>query len=341
MHIGIIGAGRMGVTHLSILGGHPGVRVSAVADNTSMVVNALKRHRPDIRLFDDYRKMLSEEQLNAVIIATPPHLHGSMIDDALNQGISIFVEKPFTLDAREANRLSFRSQTSPGTHQVGYVNRFNDVFITARTLLSNGILGRLFSFRSDMYGQTIIRPKNGSGWRAKRQTGGGCLLEFASHAVDLAVYLFGRPEKVTGSLCNSVYSMSTEDLVRTNLVYPGGMVGSIFANWSDESYRKPTNKIEVFGENGRLLADQHELKIFLRSPAEGFKKGWTTVNITSLFHSVPFYVRGNEFTRQLWHFVERAQTPELPNISSFADGAITQEVMDWVFADAGVEVPHV
>jgi scyllo-inositol 2-dehydrogenase (NADP+) len=335
LQAGIIGAGRMGITHLAIFGGHPDVRISAVADDSPIVTHALGRYRPDIALFKSYEEMLRSVPLNMVVIATPPHMHGAMIAAALDCGLSIFVEKPFTLAGDEARRLAARSRAVVGTHQVGYVNRFNDVFMTVKKLLKAGLLGRLISFRSDMFGRTVIRKEDNSGWRAVRKTGGGALYEFGSHAVDLAVHLFGCPDQVIGTRLTPIYSSHIEDMVRTTFLYNSGLEGSVLVNWSDESYRKPTNRIEVFGERGKITADQHELKIFLKEEAEGYVKGWNTAYITDVFTPVPFYVRGYEFTRQLFHFAELARA-KAENIASFDEGAITQHVLDMILSDAGV-----
>jgi predicted dehydrogenase len=335
LHAGIIGSGRMGITHLAILGGHPGVKVTAIADDSPLMTRVLTRYRSDIRLFSDYKEMLRQVQLDMVLIATPPHLHGPMIDAALDARLSVFVEKPFTLDSAEAQRLTARAAGQPGTCQVGYVNRFNDMFMLARQLIVQGVLGRIVSFRSDMFGATVTRPSSSGGWRGKRESGGGCLYEFGSHAIDLMVYFFGRPARVTGSSLISVYSTDVEDLVRTTVIYGSGLTGTLHVNWSDSSYRKPTNKIEVLGDQGKLIADQHEVKIYLNRAVPPYRAGWNTVYITDAFTPVPFYVRGNEFTRQLFHFAERAGDPKLANLSGFGDATATQEVIDMIFADAG------
>ena len=236
LRAGIIGAGRMGITHLALLGSQPNLKVAAVADDSQLMSRALGRFRPDIRLFNDYTKMLKEAELDLVLIATPPHLHAPMIDASLDAKLSIFVEKPFTLSAEEARRLTTRSLGTIATYQVGYVNRFNDMFMTVKRLLVEEVLGRLISFRSDMFGRTVTRPSSGSGWRGNREMGGGCLYEFGSHAIDLMVYLLGMPSRVTGSCLTPVYSTDVEDMVRTNVLYDNGLVGSLTVNWSDESF---------------------------------------------------------------------------------------------------------
>jgi len=334
LNAAIIGAGRMGITHLAILGAHPAVKVVAIADDSPMMTRALRKFRPDLRLFDDFARMLESVQLDLVLIATPPHLHAAMIDAALDARLSVFVEKPFTIGAADALRLTARSRAVNGAFQVGYVNRFNDIFMTVKKLLDQKLLGRLFSFRSDMFGATVTRVSSGSGWRGSHQTGGGCLYEFGSHAIDLMVYLLGRPERVQGVVFTPVYSAGVEDIVRVNVIYSDGLAGSLTANWSDQSYRKPTNKIEILGEHGKILADQYELKIYLNRAVDPYVKGWNTAYITNCFTPVPFYVRGNEFTRQIFHFADSVLDPTQPNLSGFSGAAVTQEVIDMVFADA-------
>lgn len=340
LRAGIIGAGRMGVTHFSLLGSHPQVEVAAVADDSSIVTGSLSRYRPDIRLYGDYRKMLSEEKLDLALICTPPSLHAEMIEACLDRDVSVFVEKPFTLTLSQSHAVLAKARAKGALGrlalQVGYVNRFNDVFMKARRLLAEGLIGKPLSFRSEMYGRTVVQKEKegGSGWRSRRENGGGCLYEFGSHAIDLAIYLMGKPERVMGTHLSSLYSAHAEDVVRSTFLYPGGMVGGLYVNWSDESCRKPTNKIEVLGEEGKLLADQHELKIYLKKEKGPYRQGWNTLYITDLFTSVPFYVRGNEFTRQIYHLVDAALAPGRQNLSGFAEAAETQEVMDWIFADS-------
>ena len=115
-----------------------------------------------------------------------------------------------------------------------------------------------------------------------------------------------------------------------------GLVGSLYVNWSDESYRKPANKLEVFGRRGRLLADQHGLKLYLGSADEprGWHAGWNSRFITDLFTAVPFFVRGAEFTAQLYHFIECIRSGgTLRPRCTLRDAAATLVVLEQMFRD--------
>jgi predicted dehydrogenase len=133
-----------------------------------------------------------------------------------------------------------------------------------------------------------------------------------------------------------IYSKNVEDTVSSSFLYKDGKSGTIYINWSDESYRKPTNKIEIFGTEGKIQADQHSVKVFLKKPneKEQLREGWNTLYITDIFNNVPFYVRGNEFTRQLFDFADQITGENKDNRCSFDDGVATLNVIKDIFDDA-------
>jgi predicted dehydrogenase len=332
--LGIIGVGRMGITHYSIINCHPDVSVSAVVDPSGFVLTLMGKYLP-VKTYKDYSIMFGENKLDAILLCTPPALNYNIIKKAAELNIHVFVEKPFTTKYHEGLELALLYNQKGLINQVGYVNRFNDVFLKMKELLEAGIIGKILRFKSEMFSCTITKSDENSGWRALHESGGGVVFEMASHAIDLVNFLIGKPDKVTGSSLNHIYSKNVEDAVSSTFLYNNGMSGTVYINWSDTSYRKPTNKIEIFGEGGKILADQHSLKIFLNKSNEKYKlrQGWNALYITEVFKPVPFYVRGNEFTRQLWHFVDCIQGKEKINICTFSDGVNTLEVIENIFND--------
>jgi predicted dehydrogenase len=186
-----------------------------------------------------------------------------------------------------------------------------------------------------MFSCTVSRQEDSAGWRSTRESGGGAVFEMASHAIDLVNFVIGKPDKVTGSSLNRIYSKNVEDAVSSTFFYNNGVTGTIYVNWSDPSYRKPTNKLEIFGDEGRIQADQHSIKIFLKNPNQKYnlREGWNTLYITDVFKQVPFYVRGNEFTNQLYHFIGCIKGEIDKNQCTFADGICTLEVIESIFKD--------
>jgi hypothetical protein len=139
-----------------------------------------------------------------------------------------------------------------------------------------------------------------------------------------------------GSIMQRIFSSGAEDLVSSNFVYGDSYNGTIMVNWSDETYRKPTNIFTVFGTQGKIVADKHAYKIYLKKANHNntFHRGWNTRYITDFAKSVRFYVRGNEFTRQLDYFVDCIEKGQTNNISSFAEAYKTDVVMEEITNNA-------
>ncbi len=333
LRVGIIGMGRMGVTHYSIINSRPDVTVAATAD-PSMLINKLLGKYAGVQAYKDYKALLSEAKLDAVLLCTPPAANPEILDAVAQRGLHAFVEKPFTLSAKSGGAIASRFEAAGLVNQVGYVNRFNDVFAKTKAMVEAGLLGRVHRFRSEMYSRTIIRPQGEEGWRSTHASGGGAIYEMASHAVDLINFLFGRPDLIKGTALTTIYSKAVEDVVSSTFLYRNGLSGTLYVNWSDASYRKPTNKLELFGEEGKILADQHGMKVFLKAerPDWNLREGWNQLYITDLFSNVPFYLRGIEFTAQLYDFVD-AIREKRPTRCSFADATDTLRVIDDMFAD--------
>jgi scyllo-inositol 2-dehydrogenase (NADP+) len=335
LKIGIIGFGRMGITHLSIINSHPRVQIVAVVDTSDIILSLLNKYLVGIQTYNDYLVMFHKESLDAIIICTPPSMHYSISKEAAKNNVHVFCEKPFTNKYSLGLELSNLFKKSQLVNQVGYVNRFNDIFRKTKEIVDDGIIGDVIRFKSEMYSRTITKNDESKTWRDSRDNGGGAIYEVASHAIDLINFLVGKPHKIVGTSLNFIFSNNVEDAVSSTFLYKNNISGTLNVNWSDESYRKPTNKIELFGRKGKILADQHGLKIFLKefNPKYNLRSGWNTLYITDLFQPVPFYVRGNEFTTQLYHFIDCILDNKKVNNCNFEDASNTLEIIDQMFND--------
>ena len=334
LRAGFIGFGRMGITHFSILNTHPAVMITSVCDQSKASLRIVEKYL-DIEIYDDYREMIDRSNLDFVVISTPADSHSEIIRYAYDKDIHMFCEKPFVLNTDEGNKIINSLKNKYLVNQVGYVNRFNRVFMEVKRLLKFNIIGDIKSFSSEMYGGTVLRDSKGT-WRSKRNRGGGCMNEFASHCIDIVTYLIGVPDRIAGSVLQQIYSSEVEDLIGSTFFYNRGFSGSIMVNWSDESVRRPSNTITIFGTLGKIIADKHAYKIYLRSdnPVFGLRKGWNTRYITDLSDNVRFYVRGNEFTRQLDYFIECIEKKASDNLSSFSEAFKTDKIMKQIITDA-------
>ena len=331
---GFIGFGRMGITHFSILNTHPSVKIVAICDASTTITNVIRKYI-EIEIYSDYRRMMEEVDLDFVLISTPADSHAEIIKAAIENNLHIFVEKPFVLKTSDGIDIISHDKAKNLVTQVGYVNRFNEIFVEIKNLIDSGVIGQIKNFRSEMYGPTVLKNSKAT-WRSNKNKGGGCMYEFASHCIDLAIFLIGEPVDVGGSIMQRIYSKHVEDLVCSTFFYDNDCSGAIYANWSDETYRTPTNTLTILGSKGKIVADRHSFKIFLKKEdsINKFNHGWNTRHITDIAKSVRFYVRGNEFTRQLEYFIGCIENRQLENISGFKEAIKTDIIMKKIELDA-------
>jgi predicted dehydrogenase len=324
----------MGLSHFSIINANPRVEVVAICDTAAYALAVLRKYLP-ARVYSDYRKMIASEQLDAVIVATPSHVHAEAVEALLAKKIHVFCEKPFCIDIADGARLADMSEGASVVNQVGYHYRYVAAFAELRNKIQSGSLGRIHHVRAEAFGPVVLRP-SGSTWRSSKAAGGGCLLDYASHAIDLVVYLLGRPDSVSGASIGSIFSRDVEDEVYATLNYNSGLSGQLSVNWSDQSQRKMATTITVWGENGKASADRQEVRTYLRSGGAGAPAGgesWETQYTTDLTQPVEFYLRGEEYSAQLEDFVDCVIHGRTPR-STFRTALDTDLVVDAIRSDS-------
>ena len=142
---------------------------------------------------------------------------------------------------------------------------------------------------------------------------------------------------VGGTILGSIFSENTEDEVFSTLYFGDGVSGQLSVNWSDESYRKMTTRMTVTGTAGTIVADRQEVQAYLRKTApaiEGYEAGWNVKYTTELTDPVWFYLRGEEYSAQLDHFVRRITDSALDATNDFTSAAATDRVIELLTIDA-------
>lgn len=335
IRVAVVGLGKMGASHLSIINAHPDVQVTAVCDPTGYILDVLGKYT-GLKGYADYAEMLRTAELDAVIIATPSRTHGPMVEQALAKGLHVFCEKPFCLDPAESRKLAGVADERGLVNQVGYHYRFVGAFQEVKRLLDAGAIGEVSHVLAEAYGPVVLKPK-GSTWRTQRSEGGGCLYDYAAHPINLLNWYFGAPSAAGGSALNKIFSRDTDDEVLSTLSFANGMSAQVSVNWSDESYRKMSTKLTLWGTNGRITADRQECQAYLRKVEpglEGYGEGWNVRYTTDLTEEVWFYVRGEEYSAQLDHFVAAIRDGRRGTLSSFASAADTDLALEMIRLDA-------
>lgn len=336
VRVAVIGLGKMGISHCSIINAHPDVKLVSVCDSSTFVLEAFKKYS-NKSVYADYREMLDENEINTVIVATPTKFHYEMVSYALSKDIHVFCEKPFALKVHEAEEMVRTAVERRLVNQVGYHNRFIGPFQEVKRLLETKVIGKLYHFSGKAYGPVVLKEKGGS-WRSERREGGGCLYDYSSHVINLIDYVLGVPRMVKGTLLKKIYSKNVEDAVYSTLILENGLSGTLSVNWSDETFRKMSTSITVWGKEGKIIADAQQLKIYMNRENEvkNLKKGWNIKYITDLTPPVNFFLRGEEYSAQMDYFIDHVKNRKLENLNSFESALRTDRVIDLLIKDAGI-----
>jgi len=306
----------MGISHLAILGAHPEVKVVGVCDSSKMVTDAIAKYSP-FPCFTDYKKMLEEAKPEAVVVSVPTKFHAPMVKELLEKGIHVFSEKPFCLTPEEGKPLVELARDRKLVNQVGYHNKFVGTFHEVKRILESGKLGDIYHFMGEAYGPVVVKPKQDT-WRSNASEGGGCLMDYASHVIDLINYLLAPVTAVKGSLLKSVHSREVEDAVYALMELSNKVTGVLSVNWSDDTHRKMSTSVTINGKKGKIISDANELKVYFKDEApEGYSKGLNVKYVTDLTDSVAFYLRGEEYSAQMDHVIRAVQGKAKNDLNSF------------------------
>ena len=331
---GIIGVGKMGISHCSILGTHPEIQKIFVCDSSKFLLSAFKQHT-DIITYTNYRKMIDENDLDFVLIATPTKYHFNMVMYSLENNCNVFCEKPFSLNVNDAEKMRDLAVEKKLVNQVGFHNRFIGTFRATKSFIDLGLIGKVYHINGESYGPVVTSEKT-STWRSKPEEGGGCLFDYASHVINLMQYYVGIPQRVSGTILKNIYSKNVEDAVYSSLFYTNNITGQLSVNWSEETYRKMSTKIEILGMKGKIICDAQECQVYLKDEPslEGFIKGWNSFWITDQTNPVWFNLRGEEYSSQIDYFIQSIKEKNIDNINSFSKSFGTDRTIEMLRKDA-------
>jgi predicted dehydrogenase len=276
LHVGLLGAGWMGVVHARSWRQHAARgAVVAVADaSADRARHLIDRHADGrARAYADWADLLADPAVDAVDICLPHHLHADAIIAAARAGKAILCEKPLCLSLAESARVGDALRSAGVTYMAAHNQLFQPSLIEARRLLADGALGRPYLYRSIEAGQNRLfragRPpvEVGAGesafaWRIDpARSGGGELLDTGWHAVYRLLALSGeRPTEVTaltGRYFVDELPAGVEDTALVLVRFASGALGEITTSWACG----PVGgwQFEVNGERGGLAGSATRL----------------------------------------------------------------------------------
>ena len=127
-----------------------------------------------------------------------------------------------------------------------------------------------------------------------------------------------------------VFGSAVDDVVYSTLVHNNRIVGVNYINWSDSSVRKASNSIEIMGSKGKITASKQELSIYLVEKNEklNLDQGWNQLYVTDECTDIPYYLRGEDFTRQLMEFSSLLNGEIEEATSSLYTASVTDRLLE-------------
>lgn len=280
VRLGVIGVGSISEMHLKNATELENVEIAAVCDISRERVEQMAAQYGG-KAFRDYKEMFSSGLCDSVLITTPHYQHTEIGIAALEAGLHVLVEKPISVHKADCERLIAAHKDKNIVFAAMFNQRTDPHYTKIKNIIDSGQLGELVRINwtvTDWF-RTYAYYKSGS-WRATWQgEGGGVLLNQCPHQLDLLQWLTGMPVKVC-AFCKfgAKHDIEVEDEVTAYLEYANGASG-VFITSTGEA--PGTNRLEICGEMGKLVAEDGTLKFyrnemaateFSKTTTEGFAK---------------------------------------------------------------------
>lgn len=300
----IYGLGRMGLTHYAIL--------NQLIENADVTIVDLNKKvnfiaRKNVSAAIQTEILKSEKGFDIALVCTPPMFHVPTVEACLKRGDrTVFVEKPFGGINEDYSFIESHSEKV----RVGFVMRFLPVI---NWLKQNIQVDQIVDFKGSYYSNSI--EKEPKGWRNGKYS--GVCNEMGSHILDLAVFLLGINNfEITNKKIESVIS-DTDDIASFELT-ANNILCDFHFDWVNKNYRKPVFNLEFTLRDGSYYkVDQQKIEMF-----DSKEKLLNRITAVDLATSVPFYLRGVEFTNQMQDLIHEQKA-----LASVEEALVTRRII--------------
>ena len=303
--VGLIGVGRMGKVFAHTLAYNISeARLVAIADPDQVVGREVALRHGVGQYFTDYGELLEQDDIQAVVIATPTSTHVEVVKAAALAGKEIFCEKPLANTLQGCDEAISAAQTAGVRLMVGFMRRFDAAYIMAKKKIDDGVIGKPVMFKA--VGRD---PKRTSLEFARRDVSGGLILDMGIHDFDLARWMMANEvEQVYSEGGCLVYpeldTVGDIDNALVNLKFANGAVGNV--DVSRNAVYGYDIRTEILGSEGGLIIGQSQLTPLLTMTRDGVAHD-----------TVPYFMErfGNAYTAEIRDFIECIVTGKEPSVS--------------------------
>ncbi len=261
INIGVIGTGSRGTGLIRTMQNIPNLRVAACCDVLPFrLERAMHFADKKAKSYEDYRKLLEDKKLDAVIISTPLSMHKYMAVDALEASKHVYLEKTMTKQIDQALELVKKVENSNKILQVGHQYHSSRLYANIVDTIKEGYIGKIMAFeaqwnRNGDWRRPVPKPEleRMINWRMYREFSNGLLAELSSHQIDFVNWVTGHhPERVigTGGIDYWKDGRETFDNIHVIFDYPDG-VKATFTCLTSNAYEG--YQIKVLGDKATIV----------------------------------------------------------------------------------------
>jgi predicted dehydrogenase len=289
--------------------------VAVMRRNADKAADYARRHGVD-RWYSDAHQLISDPEVNAIYVATPPLQHEEYTIAALRAGKPVYVEKPMAIHAAAAARMAQVAQETGVKLTVAHYRREQPLFLKIKSLLAEGAIGtpRLVNLYCLQPHKDTMIARTEEAWRYNPAiSGGGLFYDLAPHQLDLMLYFFGAPETVTGISFNAARLYKADDTTSGQVLFPGNVLFN--GTWCFTVPQK-RDLCEIVGTKGTLqfsIFEQRELVLKQNTGEQRFA-----------FDPLP-HVQQPMIAKVVEYFLGRAENP-----CSAADGVAVMQMIDTI-----------
>ena len=313
--IGFIGAGGIANTYADQLIHIPNTKLVAVASRTEEHAIEFAERFGIKRWYTDYLDLLKKDDVEAVIICTPPHLHAANSIAAAEAGKHIICDKPLATNLPDADKMILSAKKAGVKLMYGETERFNPIWRRCKELLDQGVLGNPILIRTYRCMSMYAYPPWKTWLRDPEKEGGGAIME-SCHDLYVVRWLMGKVKRVYAESGTFACDQPAEDSCLLLLRFSNDAIGSVTHSWCKKSGYE--SKVDILGTEGNLSVNgANDYPISLVSTREVAHRaelplGWT----------FPRYVFMEEFS----HFIDCILQDKEPPVTGEDGKAILQIV---------------
>jgi len=222
----------------------------AVSRNRADLAEGFAKEFGAEKWFADWRELLKDEEVEAVYIATPVFLHKAQTVAAAENGKHVLCEKPMALNAKDCEEMIAACKANNVKLGIAYYRRFYPVIERIKQIIASNEIGKISVAQMNAF-EFFNPPFNHPRFwlLEKEKSGGGPMMDFGCHRLEVLMNLFGQVSQVKSVVGNAVFKRETEDTAIASLKFESG----VFANVTvTHAAFEPKDTLEIFGTKGTV-----------------------------------------------------------------------------------------